>query len=407
MMISLTDSLRSQMLHTAAKLQARANRRILCSGSAIATTAESQSSPGQPSALLGRARLRVLSYRWHVPHQYELHKQPWDFTLLTDFGGKSSCWDLGQRPLRPNARLARMSEVIFKDFDLAILHFDENCLHPARAGGVVGPGWGACFRWLRENLSLPMVAVCHGPPPFQSGPYDPLDQRIDEDERLAIVEYLGDIPVVSNSRQAMAQWGFRRSQVIWHGFDPAEFSLSEPGLGVLSLSDDALSQLPVSRGKVLYDAVLARLNRDERPIPFTVVEPDAALRGNDYAYAKFRNYVNAVGRRAIYFNPTRRSPMPRSRGEAMMSGLVSVSANNHDVDCFIDHGYNGFFSDDPGEIADILQQLNHDSAWCRKVGLRSRETACEVFGISRYLSEWSQLVERCLHRHNDGVLRGD
>jgi glycosyltransferase involved in cell wall biosynthesis len=300
-----------------------------------------------------------------------------------------------------------MSAVNLKDFDLAILHFDEHCLHPARADGVVGLSWGECFRWLKENLNLPMVAVCHGPPPFLSEFNDPLDERIDDEERLAIVEYLGDVPVVLNSKQAMVQWGFRRSQVILQGFDPCEFPLSNSGSGILSLSASALAQLPAYRGKALYDAVVARLNPDYAPRPLVVVEPDAKLRGNDYAYAKFRNYVDAVGRRAVYFNPTRRSPMPRSRGEAMMCGLVSVSANNHDVDSFIDHGYNGFFSDDANEIADILQQLSHDPAWCRKVGLRSRETACEVFGIARYLSEWSQLVERCLHRQIDGVLRGD
>lgn len=394
-MLGVKDSLRSEMSHAAAKLQALADRSMLCSGSAPATDAVIDLSPGISSRNLGPARLRVLSYRWHVPHQYELHKQPWDFTLLTDFAGKSSCWDLGQRPLRLNARLARMAEIDLNDFDLAILHFDENCLHPARAGGVVGSGWGSCFRWLRENVNIPMVAVCHGPPPYHSDSVTPLVERVDDEERLAIVDYLGEVPVVLNSRQAMAQWGFRRSQVIWHGFDPTEFPFSNSGRGILTLSDSALSQLPAYRGKALYDAVVTRLDPDERPIPFSVTEPDAALRGNEYAYAKFRNYADAVGRRAIYFNPTRRSPMPRSRGEAMMCGLVSVSAKNHDVDCFIEHGYNGFFSDDSQEIADILQQLLREPELCKRIGQRSRDTAIEYFGIERYLNEWQQLAIKC------------
>jgi glycosyltransferase involved in cell wall biosynthesis len=223
-----------------------------------------------------------------------------------------------------------------------------------------------------------------------------LDEGVDDEERLAFVNYLGDMPVVLNSRQALAQWGFQQSQVIWHGFDPAEFLVAESGRGILSLSDNALAQLPSARGKAFYDAVVTKLRPEERPSPFTVLEPGAELRGNDYAYAKFRNYVDAIGQHAIYFNPTLRSPMPRSRGEAMMCGLVSVSANNHDVDCFIEHGYNGYFSDDPQEIVEIIQQLLRDPELCKRVGQRSRDTAREVFSIERYLSEWSTLVDHCM-----------
>jgi len=387
--------LRLRLSFTLAKWKAIRNRRLLCCGRAesVDTAPMSRDNMAAP-AVIGRARPRVLSYRWHVPHQYELHKLPWDFTLLTDFSGRSGCWDLGQRPLRPNARLAGLSEVNLKDFDLAILHFDENCLHPERAGGVLGSGWGRAFKWFRENLDIPAIAVCHGSPPYCLTSTASFEERLDSKEREAFVDYLSDIPVVVNSWQAQSEWGFRQSRVIWHGFDPAEFPSAESGQGILSLSESALSQLPLCRGKGLYDQVVKRLSESDRPTPLNVKEPADALRGNEYAYAKFRNFVDAVGGRNIYFNPTHRSPMPRSRGEAMMCGLVSVSANNHDVERFIENGWNGYFSDDPDEIADILKRLLHDPELCRQIGKRSRETACEKFGISRYLSEWTEVAEQ-------------
>ena len=366
---------------------------MLCSGRGVSPSDTRDSKMAIAPALVGLARPRVLSYRWHVPHQYEIHKLPWDFTLLTDFSGRGGCWDLGQRPLRPNARLARLSEINLNSFDWAIPHFDENCLRPERAGGVLGSRWGAAFKWFRENLDMPMIAVCHGSPPYSTST-ESLKETLDSEERRAFVDYLGDIPVVVNSWQAQNEWGFRRSRVIWHGFDPAEFPLSESGQGILSLTESALSQLPLCRGKGLYDQVVQRLGEGDRPKPLSVKEPADALRDNDYAYAKLRNFVDAVGTREIYFNPTHRSPMPRSRGEAMMCGLVSVSANNHDVDCFIENGWNGYFSDDPDEITDILKQLLHDHKLCRQMGKRSRETACEKFGISRYLSEWIEMAEQ-------------
>ena len=73
--------------------------------------------------------MRVLTYRWHVPHQYELFKLGADFTLVTDLG-ESSCrwWDLGQRPMPANVRFAEWHDIEQADFDLAILHFDEHVL---------------------------------------------------------------------------------------------------------------------------------------------------------------------------------------------------------------------------------------------------------------------------------------
>ena len=45
-----------------------------------------------------------------------------------------------------------------------------------------------------------------------------------------------------------------------------------------------------------------------------------------------------------YFNPTLHSPMPRSRGEAMLCGLATVNADSHDVNQFIQNGVNGFYA---------------------------------------------------------------
>ena len=75
-----------------------------------------------------------------------------------------------------------------------------------------------------------------------------------------------------------------------------------------------------------------------------VAEPNLLLRGNAYADARFAHYVAALHGFDIYFNPTLRSPMPRSRGEAMLCGLATVNADSHDVDRFIENGMNGFYA---------------------------------------------------------------
>ena len=126
-----------------------------------------------------------------------------------------------------NARFVRADEIDERDYDFAILHFDENVLSPENTNGVIGPDWGRAFQWCRENLTLPKIAVCHGTPQFY-GQYNinyagPDLMHVIEPERVKLVDYLDDVTVVCNSHQAQREWQFNDSHVIWHGFDPAEF----------------------------------------------------------------------------------------------------------------------------------------------------------------------------------------
>lgn len=337
--------------------------------------------------------LRVLTYRWHVPHQYELFKLGAEFTLVTDLG-ESSCrwWDLGQRPLPANARFARWHEIDPRQFDLAILHFDENVLQAALDAPVIGAEWGATFRFLQQNLSIPRIAVCHGTPQAETPA-----------ARAALCSLLGDTPVVVNSHQAQAEWGFLDSRVIWQGFDPAEFPVRPPpgerAPRILTLPGDAYAERPGYRGADLLAQVAARL---EAPFErLRVAEPNLLLRGNTYADAKFAHYVAALHGFDVYFNPTLRSPMPRSRGEAMLCGLATVNADSHDVDRFIENGINGFYAASAEELADQLGYLLADPARAWRIGLAGRDTAMQRFHIDRYLADWRQLIRDILG--NDAV----
>lgn len=332
--------------------------------------------------------LRVLTYRWHVPHQYELFKLGADFTLVSDLG-EDACrwWDLGQRPMPANARFARWDEIDPSQFDLAILHFDENVLQAAADAPGVGADWGKTFRFLRRNLSIPCVGVCHGTP-----------QADAPAQRQALVDFLGGIPVVVNSHQALAEWGFENARVIWQGFDPAEFPCRPaPGLRaprILTLPGEATAERPGYRGADLLAQVSARLAAPLERL--SVPEPSLLLAGNAYADARFAHYVAALHSYDIYFNPTLRSPMPRSRGEAMLCGLVTVNADSHDVDRFIENGMNGFYAASSEELADQLGFLLADPARAWRIGQAGRETAIRLFHIDRYLDDWRRLIRDVL-----------
>lgn len=342
-------------------------------------------------------RLRILTYRWHVPHQYELYKLPHDFTLVTDLGTNMTTeWELRQRPLPVNAQFRRIDQIDPNQYDLAILHFDEVVLTPEMTNGVIGSDWGKTFKWFQENVHIPKVAICHGTPPFY-GQYDinysaeNLMQPI-EQERERLVEFLGDTLVILNSYQAQREWSFHRSKVIWHGFDPAEFPPTTFEKGILSPFGPLVLSRPHYRGFFVYERVFKGLPPEFKPATLHVPEPDISYEGNEYAVGRFQNYVNELRRHSVYFNPTLRSPMPRARGEAMLCGLVTVSAKNHDVEHFIENGENGFFSGDADELRDFLVFLMRNRNTMRKIGMRGRLTAMDIFNHDRYLREWEETI---------------
>lgn len=340
-----------------------------------------------------RRPLRILTYRWHVPHQYEIYKLPHEFTLVTDLGeGTCRWWDLSQRPLPDNVRFITADAIDQNAFDVAILHFDENVLAPELANDQLGSDWGKSFRWMKTHLRIPVIGVCHGAP-RTSGQFVGVDAVHAEKSRLDLRAMVGDMTVVVNAHQAKQEWNFPQSKVIWHGFDPAEFSPSTLGAGIVTLPGSALASLPLNRGSSLLGTVESKLSPQHCIHRLQASEPHLLIQGNVYAWAKFRSYMDTLCQYGIYFNPTLRSPMPRSRGEAMMCGLATVSANNYDVAEFISLGVNGFYSNDSDELADFLRYLDTNPTKAHAMGAAGREQAMRVFHINRFLAEWQSLLE--------------
>ncbi|WP_233025373.1 glycosyltransferase [Rhodopseudomonas boonkerdii] len=342
--------------------------------------------------------LRVLTYRWHVPHQYELYKLPHEFTLATRLGnGMVDAWQFDQRPLRPNVRLRPAETIDPRDYDVAILHFDENVLAPHLTNGVVSSVWGEPFRWLLGLPDIPKIAICHGTVQFV-GQYgaDPgrkTEFIIHDDERLRLVAMLAaaGVRVVCNSHQAAGEWQFQNSEVIWHGFDPQEFPQGNLTRNVLALEPDI--HRPHYRGAWEHRLVEDLLDPGIRIE--TARHPGAPLemRGtNAFAVRNFRSYVDRIRSFTCYLNTTLRSPMPRSRGEAMMTGVIPVCLRNHDVDRFIEPGVDGFYADSPEELADFINYLFRDRAASTAMAAAARLKAMDVFNHDRYLASWTRTL---------------
>lgn len=344
--------------------------------------------------------LKILTYRWHVPHQYELYKLPHYFTLVTGTHEPMiDSWKYESRPFSLNARFLPIQKVNIKDYDLVILHFDENSLHPQN-GFPLTKHWGETFRVLQkiaQTQHIPAIGVCHGTPQFY-GQYTNLNFVGDcvpviEKTRKELVELLKDIVVVCNSYQAQKEWGFYKSTVIWQGFDPSEFFPSRHTKGILTLGKE-MEHRKHYRGYYIYKAVKDLLPSSITFDSISVETPTNFIGPTDlYGALKYWNYRSALREYSIYFNPTVRSPMPRSRGEAMMSGLVTVNYQSHDVDLFIQNGVNGFYSTSIEELCEYLQFLVDNPDSMKKMGEKSRETAQDLLNLYNYHEKWTKLLK--------------
>lgn len=349
-----------------------------------------------------KRRYRILTHRWHVPHQYEIYKLPFDFTLLTGTGtGFTNYWSNEQRPLRPNVRMVPAESVDQSDFDMAIVHFDENVLSSDLSNGVLGSEWGDTFRWFMENIKLPMVAVCHGTLPFvgqyAANPDAIRNFELYRSDADALRAALANTNVVVNSYQAGEEWKFRRSRVIWHGLDPQEFVDGSHERDIVHHGADL--HRPHYRGLHALREVLGILEADKSlTISSHKHKRSNAVAQSDPRFSElaFQSWLRHVGRHKIYLNTTLRSPMPRSRTEAMLCGTIPVSLDNHDVSRFIQNGVNGFYSSSVEELADFCKTVCHDERMRTKISAAARATAMDTFNHDRFLTEWVKLVEETL-----------
>lgn len=351
-----------------------------------------------------KERLRVLSFRWHCGHQWELHHLPYDFVL--SHAMTSMCWDYRSRPLRNNVVIVPEEKLDFK-FDLALLHFDENVLSPERSKGVLNTNWGAQFVRYLKTLAMPKITICHGTVPRKGSwdlNYTGDPWEIDKEARDRVVDLLGNTLVVCNSHAAQKEWGFRNSRVIHHGFDANEYKSGKKKFNILAAADGFHLRPWYQGWPYLKAAIDAGLGIDVLgkpsglPVNFVrVPEPDGyGTINNRYAEKKFESYKRFLSQYRVYFSPTWFSPMPRTRMEAMLSGCCVVTTGYHDEPDWIKNGETGFVSNDPQELISILKSLVENPTKAEKIGSNGRDWASKHFTRESFLGAWRKIVDEIL-----------
>lgn len=306
--------------------------------------------------------LHVIGVPWHVAHQYELAKMFFTYDLLEN---PYRAWGDSSRPRPENMR--HIIEFEPKDYDLAILHVDQQCVHE---------------RYGKRKLFEQFCEATQGMKRVVINHMTPFDDTFTEVEVVEKLKHLvGDIPMITNSRQAARQWGW--GNPIIHGMEVDEWVSrpKEPRI-ITSLSPGGMS---TAYRRELLQEVMMQL--EEKGINLKWIMADVK-------FDTFEEYQDYISRSLIYFNPTWQSPMPRSRTEAMLSGACVVSTRHHDWADYIDDGKNGFIvEDEPRAITKLLVRLIENPNDTLAIGKRGREMARKTFNHENFRKQWTKQLE--------------
>ena len=347
-------------------------------------------------------KTRIFNHVWHLGHQYSLAQIP-DTELYWLNTPRRTFSSMPRGPLE-NYKNFKEYVPYYESgkYDVAILHLDQQCLEEQ----LWDRGKGSLFKELNEVVTdIPKIVIMHGTPyyPEMFG----CDIKKENYEALGMEE--GSIgmsselinkfkeavkdcdKIIFNSHTAQRQWGFAkdpRAKTIIHGLDENEwFDLPKEPRVVTMISPGGLD--------LYYDRTFLK-----------AVKEELAERGIEHCHItvdqRFSNwdeYRTFLGSSLLYFNPTRESPMPRSRTEAMLSGCCVITTLNQDAETFIEDGVNGYKAvRNPQYIADLVEGLINNYKKAVKIGQKGKETALKLFNHDRYMKDWRETIDEVLNK---------
>ena len=314
-------------------------------------------------------KLRIIGYPWHLGHQYELSKLPFvEWSWLMQYKRKYS------KRIRNDFMTNWVPYYEKGKYDLALLHLDQQCVDEE----LQRRGKASLYMNINEVIKdIPKIVIQHGTPYYPEK--FTKEFMIQETKKL-----IGDNVMVTNSKTAAKQWGF--GTPIIHGLDPKEwFDLTKEPRIVTVISPAGLDKY--------YDRTFLRAVR-ERLEEQSIMMCHITV---DFRASNWDEYRKLLGSSLIYFNPTRESPMPRSRTEAMLSGCCVITTPHQDADTFIKHGINGLICKrNPDHVIKLINWCMDNYKEAIKIGQKGKETAKEVFSMERYQNDWKKLMYKTI-----------
>jgi len=197
--------------------------------------------------------------------------------------------------------------------------------------------------------------------------------------------------VVWNSRVSMEKFKKdmpdKKHYHVIHGFDPDEFRPLKLERNKRILSSFSLFK---QRGDFLGYPNW-RLVSDQTKLCDVIGHGNEEISSNIgiFAYPKLVEIYNIY---SGYLNTTTHSAMPRSRAEAMMSGLPIITTSNYDTLFYFKDKINSLIANDANTMIKSINLLNSNKSLGEDLSLAGRETAIKYFNIKTYLERWKNIL---------------
>lgn len=110
--------------------------------------------------------------------------------------------------------------------------------------------------------------------------------------------------------------------------------------------------------------------------------------------ANIEELVKTYQQSRIFLNTSLISPIPTALLEAMSTGCACVSTSNCMIPEIIEHGVNGFISNDERELRGYLERLLKDEELAKKLGQAARQTILDKFSLSSFVNNWDSYIRK-------------
>jgi glycosyltransferase involved in cell wall biosynthesis len=228
---------------------------------------------------------------------------------------------------------------------------------------------------ISRELHLPLVSLEHTlPMPDWSNKLEQL-KNMRGDVNVFISEY---------SRE---QWGWKpnEAEVIHHGINTDVFSPAPTPkeIHVLSIVNDFANR-DWCCGFRLWQDVTGGL-----PTKLLGDNP-----GISKPAASIEELVSEYRKTRVFLNTSLISPVPTVLLEAMACGCPIVSTDTCMIPEIIKNGHNGFICSTAQEMRQRVEELLEDEELGLQLGKAARETICDKFPESKFVSNWNGLLTK-------------
>lgn len=319
-------------------------------------------------------KLNILTFATHERYEENLCKTGHEFYSLR--AGKA--WDTTYAPVPDNYHIIdQIPEYV--DIDIVLSHTSCERLQIAHDLLSSTRNTGA------NRLTIPILRMVHTLP----------DIRFDTQQQISTHQAINVNQNAFISNFSRDAWGYdtNSAKVIEHGIDTNFWK----------------TDLQASKNNVCLSVVNDWPNRDwccgfklwqetSRDLPVVTVgkcpgfsEPARSTEHLRQIYQSSR----------IFYNTSLHSPVPTVLMEAMACGCAVVSTATCMIPEIIQHGENGFMSNDPEELREFLETLLKDEDLAIKMGQNAAKTIQTKYSISNFIDKWNELLYTTIENYKE------